>query len=575
VEGSQSQALGRFVSFLREFFRQVRGLSVSRTLEDWAATLQQLLGRLLAAEEPNEAEFQLLRGHLQQLARFQLESGFERKVSLSAIRYFLERRLASQLQHHSFLSGGVTFCAMLPMRSIPARVIALVGMNHDAYPRRNHPPGFDLMANHPRPGDRSLGEEDRYIFLEALLSTRDRLYLSYRGQNQRDNNEVPPAVCLSELLDYIKRSFAPPPGHRKAEDHLVFRHRLQAFSPEYFSAGSRLFSYSRENREALAARIDLGWSPRPWLASSLGDPPEELRLLELEDFVRFFTRPVEYFLRNRLGIRIEKTEGIFESTEPFELNKLEEFLLKEELLDQGLLDLPAEQRLTLLKSRGLLPPGTPGRLCLEKIASGSEAFRERLSRLQTGEEMPPFPVDFSLGPFRIKGSLRKIWPQGQICWRAARTRAQDLLALWIRHLLLNSESRAGYPRSSFLLTEKEKLTLPEIHDSPARLSSLLEFYWDGLRRPLPFFPETSHAYAMAIHKGKAEGEAFEAARKKWEPQFDRAYLAESRNAYHALAFREVDPLDQEFARVALAIFLPLLEVLAGPGSAAAGRKKKS
>src|SRR6185369_3591007 len=141
------------------------------------------------------------------------------KVDLSVVRAWLSSKLSEEEKGFGFLTGSVTFCAMLPMRSIPFRVVALIGMNDKAFPRQSRPPSFDLIARHPQRGDRSLRDEDRYLFLECLLSARDYLYISYVGQSVKDNSAIPPSVLVSELLDVVGESFT-----------ALTRHRLQPFS---------------------------------------------------------------------------------------------------------------------------------------------------------------------------------------------------------------------------------------------------------------------------------------------------------------------------------------------------------
>ena len=78
-----------------------------------------------------------------------------------------------------FLVGKVSFCTLLPMRSIPFRVVCLLGMNDGDYPRRQTGNSLDLMQYHRQKGDRSRHDDDRYLFLEALLAAQDYFYISY------------------------------------------------------------------------------------------------------------------------------------------------------------------------------------------------------------------------------------------------------------------------------------------------------------------------------------------------------------------------------------------------------------
>ncbi len=128
-------------------------------------------------------------------------------VSLLVLLEHLENHLATQSNSQRFLTGQVNFCTLMPMRSIPFKVVCLLGMNDGQYPRNIVPMGFDLMAGHRNRGDRSRREEDRYLFLEALLSAQDKLYISYIGHNIHDNSDKMPSVLVSELLNYCQQSF--------------------------------------------------------------------------------------------------------------------------------------------------------------------------------------------------------------------------------------------------------------------------------------------------------------------------------------------------------------------------------
>ncbi|MCI0419224.1 MAG: exodeoxyribonuclease V subunit gamma, partial [Acidobacteria bacterium] len=254
VEGSTSQSLGRFVEFAETLFVAARDLGPPRTLLGWSESLLALVSQFLMQDEELEHDFQRLRANLRYLAALQQTSGYAGLLGLDVVRYVLEGQMKKDEWTAGFLTGGVTFCAMLPMRSIPFKVIALVGMNSKAFPRSSRPVGFDLIASRPRPGDRSLRDEDRYLFLEALLSAREKLYISYVGQSLKDNSEIPPSVIVSELLDVVHQGFRLAPGDGPILDRVCIRHKLQAFSSFYFSGVPGLFSYSQENLAALKAR---------------------------------------------------------------------------------------------------------------------------------------------------------------------------------------------------------------------------------------------------------------------------------------------------------------------------------
>jgi exodeoxyribonuclease V gamma subunit len=247
------------VEFAEQLFKRAASLGQRRTLDAWQRDLAGLLDDFFEPGEETEREIQLIRRMLDELVKAGAASLFDEEIHLRVVRSTLERSLDQTGFGLGFLTGGVTFCAMLPMRSIPFRVICLLGMDGEAYPRQSKPLGFDYMARYPRRGDRSRRNDDRYLFLEAILSARERLYISYVGQSIQDNSAIPPSVLVSELIDYVEQGFEIPGG--PIRDHLLTRHRLQAFSPEYFKNHHKLFTYSEETIDCgtLLGRKNHGW----------------------------------------------------------------------------------------------------------------------------------------------------------------------------------------------------------------------------------------------------------------------------------------------------------------------------
>ncbi len=128
-------------------------------------------------------------------------------VELQVIISWLEDRVAERKSANGFLRGQLTFCSMLPMRSIPFKVIALLGMNEGEFPKIDRNPTFDLLTHNFRKGDRSRRADDRYQFLEILLSARQQLIITYIGQSISHNEAIPPSVVISELLEVLQESY--------------------------------------------------------------------------------------------------------------------------------------------------------------------------------------------------------------------------------------------------------------------------------------------------------------------------------------------------------------------------------
>jgi exodeoxyribonuclease V gamma subunit len=564
IEGSETLILGKFLEFASELFHHVQSLTRPRTLDEWSRTLTGLLERFLMPDEDTEREMQALRRMLNGLGSVQEISVFDEEIDIRAITYHLGNSLAREGFGYGFMTGGVTFCAMLPMRSIPFKIICLVGMNHDAYPRQSKPLGFDLIARHPRPGDRSRRNDDRYLFLEALLSAREKLYISHVGQSIRDNSAIPPSVLVSELMDYIEQGFRMP--GKEIAGHILTKHRLQAFSPEHFKESEKLFSYSEENCRAAQWLLEDREPPMPFISRGLPVPEEKWKTVDLIDLYRFFANPARFLLNRRLGIQLEERASLLEEREAFEIKGLERYLLEERMVESKLEGWDLKDLFSPTRASGRLPHGTVGRCLYEGLSQGVERFVEKTVSYMQGRPLEPLEVDLKISGFRLRGRIDAIYPERLLQYRYARVRSRDRLKLWIHHLALNSLKADHYPRISLLLgldhnNRKEHVWaaweyLP-VEKGEEILERLLEIYWAGLRKALHFFPESSWVYIhMLLERNRAHGDALEIARNNWAGNdFTRG---EREDAYYELCFGNTDPLDSEFERIAEEVFTPFL-----------------
>jgi exodeoxyribonuclease V gamma subunit len=553
MEGSEAVLLGRFLEFSRRLFRSADELSRNRDLEAWADLLAGMLRDFFLPAEHQVQEAALLQRQFQQLREIRQRGDFTGEVGLSVIRDDLNRRLEQEGAGGGFLTGGLTFCALLPMRSIPFKVIGLLGMNDDAYPRPTRTLGFDLLAARPRPGDRSRRKDDRYLFLEALVSAREKLIISYQGRSVQDNSFRPPAVLVSELLEAVDQGFEGPEGSA-ASGQVVRQHRLQAFHPAYFTGAGPLFSYSRENCAAARRLQEPSGPPGLFIPGPLSEPGPEWKKLVPEQLVDFFSNPVRYLLRRRLGLFLEDSSGLLEATEPFDLDGLELYRLQQELADRALRNEPLEDGLEIFRTRGLLPQGTPGEVFFLEECGKARSFAEAVRAVTGDRTAETVTLDLEMAGFKISGRLRGVFGNGLVHQRYAKMKWRDRFNLWIQHLLFCLDRGDPSCRSHLICQDQGKGYLYEAH-ADACLKNLLRIYWQGLSRPLPLFPRASWAYWEARQSGKAPGRIRELVRQAWDNDFNGGDLVDP---YLARCFGAGDPLAQpDFAELAEAVLAPL------------------
>ena len=553
IEGSDAPILGKFLGFMERLFDAVKELNETRSLQGWGEGLLKFLDEFFLSEGETERELHVIRRTISDLASKQQASGFREKVSLEVIKSYLRTRLEGEGFGFGFLSGGMTFCAMLPMRSIPFKVVCLLGMNDDSYPRQTKSLGFDLMAKNPKPGDRSRRKDDRYLFLETLLSARERLHISYVGQSIQDNSLRPPSVLVSELLDYIDQGYELQGG--KILEHVGVKHRLQAFSPEYFKKNERLVSYSEENYEAARHAAGMREEPAPFIPTGLSEPTEEWEIVDVDQFCRFFGNPARYLLNKRLGIYLDDETGILDENEPFDLSGLDRYQLEQDLVNRVLQKVDLKDYLSATRASGQLPHGAPGEwLYVQTCAQIKSFVRTVLPYMEKGP-LEPLDVDLSPDGFGLQGRIGNIYPDGLMFYRYANIRPQDRLTLWIHLQILNLMTPKKPAGKGILICKDKVCTYEPVEGSEELLKTLLAIYRQGLIKPLHFFPRSSFAYAEAMEKHGDEGKALAAARRTWESDFG---ISERDDPYFCLCFSRVDPLDEEFRKLALEVFGPIL-----------------
>jgi len=556
VEGSDAELLGRFVAAMEGIFSAVELLDQPRSLGEWPGVLRMLIDQFFAevSHDDETRDMRELRAAVERLEIIAQEAGPGQLVEFPALREHFAGLMGEAEQRGGFLTGGVTFCALKPMRSIPARVIWLMGMNEEVFPRRSQPPQFDLMSAEPQPGDRSPRDDDRYLFLEALLSARDRLRISHVGRSLVNHDKLPPSVVVSELLDYLDQSCAFP-EEQSARKFLAFEHRLHGFSRSYFKPGGRLFSYSVANYAAASAQSD--GEEIPFIETPLAEPAAEFRNVGLANLLAFFVNPAAFFLRQRLGIRFDNTDDTLAETEPLTPDNLQLYSVCNELFDARISgkSIPGD---AALFARALLPPDSVGIQYYKEKNRVAESLHATVARLLgTTVRDEPHLVDLHIGAFTITGRIDALYGGRLAFFRPSKLKPKDQLRTWITHLVWCAACDGAPPLPSVLAGEDEAM---QFSPQPINhLEALLELYWRGLQMPLRFFPKASLEFV-----GRPDGKGkppIEYARDIWRGNL-RAQ-GECEDPAFRLCFggaqAETDPLDADFEQLALAIYGPLLD----------------
>lgn len=492
-------------------------------------------------------------------------AGSRLALSLADVRALLAEHGQGRPTRSSFRTGMLTVCTMVPMRSVPHRVVCLLGLDDGVFPRTSVPDGDDLLARHPLTGERDARSEDRQLLLDALMSARETLVVTYSGADEHSGQQRPPAVPLGEVIDAV-RATACGPG----VDRLVTRHPLQPFDPRNLGASGSLSRADQAtdtgaDTAAVAASTLLpddepfSYDPVALAGGLAGSGPQsapmciaqrrlkpvsgpsvsagaQTRHVDLDELLRFFDHPARAYLRNRLGLLLPEVpepgaEGI-----PIELDGLARWTIGDRLLASVLAGRAPADAITAEQLRGELPPGRLGERALGQISTlvtqvchgawqvaghggwGSPLHTDSLDidvTLPDGRQLLGTVAGMvGAGPDTAGRAL-------QVTYSALR--AKQRLRSWITSLAL---SAAGTQASSHVVGQFSAFRrkgIEELAHGPHDTNGAIEMLGQlvalrdaGMCEPLPLPPKTSLAWARAYLLGPGEEvDAHRQAEREW------------------------------------------------------------
>lgn len=502
--GLIAELAGNLADLLMQLNLWRAGLSQDRPLVEWLPVCRDLLQSLFAPDSETEAALTLIEQQWQAMIEQGVASHYGDDVPLSLLRDEISSRLDQERISQRFLAGPVNFCTLMPMRSIPFKVVCLLGMNDGVYPRTLAPLGFDLMSDKPLKGDRSRRDDDRYLFLEALISAQHQLYISYIGRSVQDNAERFPSVLVEELVDYVAQSHYLPgdaslncdESAQRVKQHLTRLHPRTPFEPENFRVGDERQSYARE-----------------WLPAACGEgqaqpsfihplTPFETTEITLEQLARFWRHPVRAFFQMRLRVNFHAEDVELMDAEPFTLDSLHKFYLNQDLLTALVEQQDPEPLFRRYKASGSLPYGPFGELFWEEQLAEMQTMADEIIALRCESEN--MEIDLEIEGHHITGWLPQVQQDGLLRWRPSVLRVEHGMQLWLEHLVYCACGRHGSSRLYGRKSTRWHFPPMEKEQAKAYLQTLIEGYKSGLTEPLIMLPQSGGEWLKACYNKETD-----------------------------------------------------------------------
>ncbi len=590
IGGLDAERLGRLRALLDPLEAQWQTLSQDGTPAEWADRLAGLLQDLFDLRDAEELQLEarLLEAMSEWRAACE-DAGFDDAIPLGIAREAWLAPLEDEGPAQRFLAGRVNICTLMPMRSIPFRVVCLLGMNDGDYPRSRPPLDFDLMNQRGeyRPGDRSRREDDRYLFLEALLSAREHLHVSWVGRSIRDNEPRPPSVLVSQLRDHIHHGWTLDEALKNEEkpktvvESLTVDHPLQGFSPRY-GDDEALFTYSREwaYSESLPAEAD----DQPLSLPDLEQPV----VLRVSDLMRFLKDAPAHFFRERLKLRFDDESETLDEHEPFTVAGLDQYTLANQLLepvrqtaggDTGALIEATGHR--LLRS-GQLPVGSFGELNLEQQSrqamAAAERWQDHTTRWPQAASALEIQLEFKIGDQSLRledwisdlrcadktSHLARLTLKGGPISKDGTPRYNRLLEDWVIHLAVSAQGQALETWAIASDTEYQFKPV-SAEQASAWLETMMAGWLEGLCQPLPLPVRTTFHW---LDNHPDDEPSAEKLASQYESDFNTGEVDYGGNAALKRAFPDAASLllpmkDEQtaFAWWSQALYQPLIEAL--------------
>jgi exodeoxyribonuclease V gamma subunit len=524
VDAGDVDLVGR----LAELVARVRLLILrcnTQPLSAWVELFKEAI-ELLAAVSPTES-WQLSHAHreLGGLALATDQAG-DVALGLAEVSALLSDAFRGRASRANFRTGTLTVCTMLPMRSVPHRVVCLLGVDDGVFPRRPPPDGDNIISAEECIGDHDVRSEDRQLLLDAIMSAQEQLVVIFAGSDPRSGAEIPPAVPIGELLDALDTTARTEDG-AQIRTKITTRHPLQPFDVANFAPGgigSRGgFSFDPAGLRAVRAAARERQVAGPIFGREALPDRNKDELVNLSDLVRFYSHPIRALIYDRAGLWITRPDETPDEQLPVNLNGLEAWSIGERLLRLRMAGHEPELLIAAEWRRGYLPPRALGQKSIEDIAAQVEQLMQTAQPFLI-DQPAPYEVLADLVDVRLTGTVSGVRGDCVVHVGYSRLTAKQRLQTWLELLAL-TVTDPSRPWRAVTIGRGGCSQLGTVDATWARkvLTDLIDLRATGLREPIPFSPKSSAEYAALRYRDRQPGLYRRQLDKLWAEARDEAY----------------------------------------------------
>jgi exodeoxyribonuclease V gamma subunit len=518
-----AELVARFASLCEVLFDLQRRTRHPLVIKDWANLLEQSATLLFAEDDENSDGVRTLRAALGELRELARQSEYDGAIALKTLRRELGALLQQKAPAVGFLRRGVTLTELVPLRSVPFRVVCLMGMSEDGFPRADDRPSFDYTRPDHEPGDRNKRDDDRHSFLQAVLCARDRLLITYSAPSNSPRSGANSSPVVWELCETVRRYYTLPESQPVLEATV---HPLHAFDSRYFGEGDLPRSSSERHLEIARA---LGEPPEvPGRVELLAEAETAQETVSVGDLSAWLWDPMKTFIQRVLRARFEASD-LYEPTSALtEIGRREAAMLGNTSMRAGLRNVAVEEYLGAAPE---FPDGNWGALERQRLATEIGVIQAQRDALDRERELGSRLVAAELDDLVLEARIDGLSDERRVLSLFTKAGRRAELTAWIEHLLMQTSDEL--PSTTYLVlrgteTRAKVLSFGPVSDAHHQLETLIHLYRRSLSAPLPLVGESSWSFVETLERADS-GKAFSEASKKlksqrsWSPHIDYVF----------------------------------------------------
>ncbi len=299
VEGDRAKCLKALDSFIAALSRIRRTMAqeCKYTADEWRTRLLEAVGEFYDDNNENVGELKKIRAAIQSVADNAVNGGMTDAIDSDVFINAVQSNIKSILQGSSTPADSVVFAPLKSASATPHKLIWICGLNDGKFPRTEKRPSFDVIGTHPSIFDVTSRDKDGLALLKAVLSAKCSLVLSYVGRSIKSNDKIPSSVLLNDILEYFA-----------SNDNVQFyEHPLQGYSERYFIGNDILPKSYSSSDYAVANALRKRSAAQEGTTDNISAfdlNPDGETVIQAEELAWFLSRPNNYLIKKRLGMKI-------------------------------------------------------------------------------------------------------------------------------------------------------------------------------------------------------------------------------------------------------------------------------